>query len=105
MMAAAAAGGAGGEAESDSAAGSSGSGSGGRLVLSFDSGLTWDTNTARRWGSYRDGDRQIASASPPQHTVDHGTPPFGPVSPDLLQQQQPLLCPTARAHSHTQPNA
>eukprot|EP00198_Chlamydomonas_reinhardtii_P014349 XP_001703686.1 predicted protein [Chlamydomonas reinhardtii] len=48
MMAAAAAGGAGGEAESDSAAGSSGSGSGGRLVLSFDSGLTWDTNTARR---------------------------------------------------------
>ncbi|KAG2422936.1 hypothetical protein HXX76_015687 [Chlamydomonas incerta] len=35
-------------AESEPSAASGGSGSGGRLVLSFDSGLTWDTNTARR---------------------------------------------------------
>ncbi|KAG2425036.1 hypothetical protein HYH02_015087 [Chlamydomonas schloesseri] len=52
MMAALGVGGGSGDLEEvpagPSGSGSGSSGSGGRLMLSFDSGLTWDTNTARR---------------------------------------------------------
>ncbi len=58
------------EAQGAPAAGSGGGGgggplgSGGRLVLSFERGIEWDTNTSRRYGTNRALSRPVVECGP-----------------------------------------